>query len=138
MQPNSPKGNIELEITESALVGEHVLSAEKLHLITTMGYRIAIDDVGTGYSNLSYITRFPLTCLKIDRSFIEQLPESGPIIRLILTLGQQIGATVVSEGVETVEQLEWLTRNSCDQAQGYLITRPLPPDDLLAFLQTGS
>jgi diguanylate cyclase len=132
--PGFPKGKVELEITESVLIGDHASISEALQKITAMGYRIAIDDFGTGYSNLSFISRFPLTYLKIDRSFIQQLPDSGPIIRLILTLAQQIGATVVSEGVETNEQLEWLTRHNCDQAQGYLITPPLPLSELNVFL----
>jgi len=133
--PEFPVGKIELEITESVLIGDHEWIAEKLRTITTMGYRIAIDDFGTGYSNLSYISRFPLTCLKIDRSFIKQLPASGPIIRLILTLGQQIGATVVSEGIETEDQLNWLAEWDCDQAQGYLISHPLPVKDLVTYLR---
>lgn len=132
--PDFPKGRIELEITESVLIGDHALIAEKLQAITAIGYRIAIDDFGTGYSNLSYISRFPLTCLKIDRSFIDQLPKSGPIVQLILTLGKQIGATVVSEGVETQAQLDWLTQNYCEEAQGYLITKPLPVPAFEAFL----
>lgn len=132
--PGFPKGKVELEITESVLIGDYAGISEALRQITAMGYRIAIDDFGTGYSNLSFISHFPLTYLKIDRSFIQQLPESGPIIRLILTLAQQIGATVVSEGVETPEQLDWLTRHNCDQAQGYLITPPLPLDELTVFL----
>ena len=133
-RPDFPTGKIELEITENVLTGDPTAIAEKLRKINAMGYRIAIDDFGTGYSNLSYISQFPLTCLKIDRSFINQLPSSGPIIRLILTLGQQIGATVVSEGVETTEQLDWLASNMCDEAQGYLITRPLPLAQFMAFL----
>lgn len=132
--PDFPFGKIELEITENVLIGDHDLIAEKLRAITAIGYQIAIDDFGTGYSNLSYISRFPLTCLKIDRSFIDQLPDSGPIISLILTLGQQIGATIVSEGVETVEQLNWLAERGCDQAQGYVIARPLTPQELMSFI----
>ncbi|SMX32647.1 putative bifunctional diguanylate cyclase/phosphodiesterase [Octadecabacter ascidiaceicola] len=133
-QPDFPHGHIELEITETVLIGDHELIAEKLRVITEIGYRIAIDDFGTGYSNLSYISRFPLTCLKIDRSFVDQLPESGPIVQLILTLGQQIGARVVSEGVETQEQLDWLIEHECEEVQGYLITRPLDVEGFEAFL----
>lgn len=129
-----PMGRVELEITESVLIGDNQLIADKLRAITAMGYEIAIDDFGTGYSNLSYISRFPLTCLKIDRSFIDQLPESGPIVQLILTLGKQIGATVVSEGVETQAQLDWLTAHSCEEVQGYLITRALPLDQFETFI----
>lgn len=132
--PDFPQGKIELEITENVLIGEHSHIAEKLRTITAIGYRIAIDDFGTGYSNLSYISRFPLTCLKIDRSFVDQLPASGPIVQLILTLGQQIGATVVSEGVETQEQLDWLQHHACDEAQGFLITKPLETKKFETFL----
>lgn len=132
--PNFPKNGIELEITETVLIGDHKLIAEKLQTMTAIGYRIAIDDFGTGYSSLSYISRFPLNCLKIDRSFIEDLPKSGPIVDLIITLGKQIGATVVSEGVETTAQLDWLTQHDCDQAQGYLIARPLVRDEIAPFL----
>jgi len=131
--PGFPIGRIELEITENALIGDHDAIAEKLKVITALGYRIAIDDFGSGYSNLSYISRFPLSCLKIDRSFIDQLPKSGPIVNLIVTLGQQLGATVVSEGVETQDQLDWLSSNNCNQAQGYLIARPMPLDAFSDF-----
>lgn len=132
--PGFPKGKVELEITESVLIGDHTAISETLRQITALGFRIAIDDFGTGYSNLSIISHFPLTYLKIDRSFIQQLPESGPIILLILTLAQQIGATVVSEGVETTEQLAWLTQHNCDQAQGYLVAPPLPLAEINEFL----
>lgn len=133
--PDFPHGKIELEITETVLIGEHNHIAEKLCAIADIGYRIAIDDFGTGYSNLSYISRFPLTCLKIDRSFIDQLPASGPIVQLILTLGQQIGATVVSEGVETQDQLDWLSAHHCQEAQGYLITAPLAAPAFERFVE---
>ncbi|WP_235000792.1 putative bifunctional diguanylate cyclase/phosphodiesterase [Pseudooctadecabacter jejudonensis] len=132
-QHDFPKGKIELELTENALIGDPKKLAKKLRQITTMGYKIAIDDFGTGYSNLSYITQFPLTCIKIDRSFIQQLPSSGPIVQLILTLGRQIGATVVSEGVETVDHLDWLSERDCDEVQGFLITKPLPLPEFEAF-----
>ena len=125
-RPDFPFGKIELEITESVLVGDHGQIEPKLAAISKMGYDIAIDDFGTGYSNLSYISRFPLNCLKIDQSFIGQLPKSGPIISLILTLAKQVGATIVAEGVETQEQLKWLTENDCEQVQGYLLSRPVP------------
>ena len=109
--------------------------AKKLKKITEMGYRIAIDDFGTGYSNLSYISRFPLKCLKIDRSFVDRLPESGPIISLILTLARQIGATAVAEGVETQEQCDWLASQDCEQAQGYYLSRPVEPVDFLRVVE---
>ncbi len=128
--PDFPSGRIELEITETVLIGDHGEIEKKLEAIADMGYRIAIDDFGTGYSNLSYISRFPLNCLKIDQSFIAQLPKSGPIINLILTLARQIDATVVAEGVETQEQLDWLRAHDCDQAQGYYLSYPVEGDIL--------
>lgn len=137
-QDGFPAGQIELEITENALIGDPLFIAEKLRAITGMGYKIAIDDFGTGYSNLSYISEFPLSCLKIDRSFVNQLPGSGPIVQLILTLAQEIGATVVSEGVETREQLQWLRDRNCTQAQGYFVTRALPASDFEAFVDAFS
>lgn len=125
-RPDFPINKIELEITENVLIGDLDQIEEKLTQISEMGYRIAIDDFGTGYSNLSYISRFALNCLKIDQTFVNQLPRSGPIMSLILTLAQQIGATVVAEGVETKEQLDWLKDKGCDQIQGYYFSRPVP------------
>ena len=124
-----PTEKIELEITESVLIGDLDAIERKLKVISEIGYRIAIDDFGTGYSNLSYISQFPLDCLKIDQSFVNRLPDSGPIINLILTLAAQIGATVVAEGIETQEQLTWLTRQGCSQGQGYLLSRPIPIEE---------
>ena len=129
-----PTDKIELEITESVLIGDLNAIEQKLKVISDIGYRIAIDDFGTGYSNLSYISRFPLDCLKIDQSFVNRLPESGPIINLIVTLAAQIGATVVAEGIETQEQLQWLTRQGCGQGQGYFLSRPVPIDEFNAAL----
>lgn len=132
--PGFPKGLVELEITESVLIGDHEKIAALLQNIVAMGYRIAIDDFGTGYSNLSLISGFPISCLKVDRFFIKDLPGSGPIISLIFALAQQIGAKVVSEGVETEAQMKWLRQQGCDEAQGYLISRPVSARKLNALL----
>ncbi|ABD55836.1 putative bifunctional diguanylate cyclase/phosphodiesterase [Jannaschia sp. CCS1] len=134
-RPDFPTHKIELEITESVLIGDQDGIAAKLHAITAMGYQISIDDFGTGYSNLSYISRFPLHCLKIDRSFIEQLPASGPIVRLILALAQELGVTSVAEGVETQAQFDWLTSHGCTQIQGYFVAHPAPADDVALLLR---
>lgn len=131
--PDFPKGQIELEITENVLIGDLEAIALKLEAITQMGYQIAIDDFGMGYSNLSNISRFPLNCIKIDRSFVKQLPNSGPVVRLILTMARQIGALTVAEGVETQEELDWLAGQDCAQVQGYIFSQPKPHD---AFLST--
>jgi diguanylate cyclase (GGDEF)-like protein len=130
LKPGAPTEKIELEITENVLIGDLDVIISKLKSISKLGYKISIDDFGTGYSNLSYISSFPLSCLKIDQSFIQQLPKSGPIVRLILTLGKQIDAIIVAEGVETQEQFDWLVNNNCDQIQGYFISRPAPLDQL--------
>ncbi|MBW4710201.1 EAL domain-containing protein [Roseobacter sp. YSTF-M11] len=132
-RPDFPNGYVELEITETALIGDLEMIAQKLRAITDLGFRIAIDDFGTGYSNLSYITRFPLNCLKIDKSFVDQLPDTIPIIQLILTMAAQIGVTTVAEGVETAEQIEQLAVSGCEQVQGYYFTKPVP---LEAFEET--
>lgn len=136
--PDFPRWKVELEITENVLFGDHRQIAEKLQDIAELGYRIAIDDFGTGYSNLSYISRFPLNCIKIDKSFVSQLPESGPIVQLILTLAKQVGATAVAEGVETQAEYNWLHSEGCDQLQGYYFCGPVPVQELQASLQAVS
>lgn len=127
---------VELELTENVLIGNLDEIEQKLRIISQMGYSIAIDDFGTGYSNLSYISQFPLDCVKIDQSFIARLPKSGPIISLILTLAKQIGATVVAEGIETKEQLDWLSAQGCEQAQGYLMSKPVPIESFETVMKT--
>lgn len=131
--PDFPRWKVELEITENVLFGDHRKIAEKLQDIAELGYQIAIDDFGTGYSNLSYISRFPINCIKIDKSFVSQLPESGPIVQLILTLAKQVGATAVAEGVETQAEYNWLLSEGCDQLQGYYFSRPVPVQELQAL-----
>lgn len=117
--PEFPVGKIELEITETVLAGDHEALAHRLELITQLGFRLSVDDFGTGYSNLAYISRFPLDCIKIDKSFVDELPETEPIIRLIQTMAEQIGASIVAEGVETQTQVERLLQLGCRQMQGY-------------------
>lgn len=133
--PGFPRQKVELEITENVLIGDRDRIADKLHTITKLGYRIAIDDFGTGYSNLSYISQFPLNCIKIDKSFISQLPRSGPIIQLILTLAKQVNAIAVAEGVETQQEYDWLLAESCDQVQGYYLSKAVPVDALMATVE---
>ena len=131
-----PRHKIELVITENVLIGDHNLIAQKLQSFVDLGYQIAVDDFGTGYSNLSYISQFPLNCIKIDRSFISQLPTSGPIIQLILTLAKQLAVTAVAEGVETRAEYDWLHAKGCDQIQGYYFSKPVPLADLKLFMAT--
>lgn len=128
-----PAESIELEITENALIGDPDEIAQKLSIITEMGYSIAIDDFGRGYSNLFYISKFPIKCLKVDRAFISQIPASGPILELILSLGKQTDTIVVAEGVETAEQFEWLKARGCDQVQGFYFSKARSVEKFLEY-----
>ncbi|MNP16312.1 Oxygen sensor protein DosP [compost metagenome] len=99
--------------------------------------RIALDDFGTGYSSLSYLTHLPISTLKIDKSFIDFLSSDHPqasLVEEIIRIGRRMNLSVVAEGVETREQLDRLAEQDCDKIQGYYFSRPLPPQELEAFL----
>ncbi len=119
----NPK-KIELEITESVLLGHDRCTIDKLHRLVECGFEIAIDDFGTGYSNLAYLHRYPISCLKIDRSFINSMDSATPIIELIVSMAKLFDLYVVAEGVETPEQLEMLHKFYCQEYQGYLFHKP--------------
>jgi EAL domain-containing protein (putative c-di-GMP-specific phosphodiesterase class I) len=124
---NLPGRCLELELTESVLMGDTSQVKTMLEALRALGVRIAIDDFGTGYSSLAYLSRFEVDTLKIDRSFIDQVHvdrERALITSAIVTLGHHLGLEVVAEGVETAEQLAFLTSARCDLAQGYLLGRP--------------
>lgn len=133
--PEFPIGKIELEITETVLAGDHEALAHRLEQITRLGFRLSVDDFGTGYSNLAYISRFPLDCIKIDKSFVDELPETEPIIRLIRTMADQIGASTVAEGVETQAQVERLLQLGCQQMQGYYFSPPKEVSEIVSELK---
>ncbi|MGE4506026.1 MAG: PAS domain S-box protein [Desulfovibrionaceae bacterium] len=131
-------GSVSLEITETALAGDIDSLVRKLSRLTDLGLSVAVDDFGTGYSSLSYIKRFPLSTLKIDRSFVIGLGESHEdenIVRAIIQLAHNLEMTVVAEGVETVEQLAFLKRHGCGMIQGYLYSRPLALEQYIEFLR---
>ena len=129
----NPK-KIELEITESVLLGHDRFTIDKLHRLVACGFEIAIDDFGTGYSNLAYLHRYPISCLKIDRSFINSMDSATPIIELIVAMAKLFGLYVVAEGVETPEQLEMLHNFYCQEYQGYLFHRPTDFNSFTALL----
>jgi EAL domain-containing protein (putative c-di-GMP-specific phosphodiesterase class I) len=124
---------IELEITESMLAQDLQVSSEALTQLAEEGFRVALDDFGTGYSNLAYINRFPVTAIKIDKSFvtnIESDSKSVDLVKGIVALAKSLKLAVICEGIETPEQRQALEKTQCDMIQGYLISRPLPADAL--------
>ena len=132
-----PPSTIELEVTESVLLRQEADSLEELRRLREAGVGLALDDFGTGYSSLSYLRLLPIDTLKIDKSFIfpldeDQDGEATAIVRAILAMAHTLGHKVVAEGVERQTQLELLRAMGCDSFQGYLESRPLPPE---AFLQ---
>ena len=123
---------LEIEITESDAMQNPEATMAMLRRLKERGVRIAIDDFGTGYSSLSYLKRFPVDTLKLDRSFVQGLPEDaddGSIARAVITLAHSLGLAVVAEGVETAAQRDFLAREGCDQMQGYLLSRPVAPSE---------
>ena len=121
-------GRLELEITEGVLIKDIEQALSILRQLKALGVRIAMDDFGTGYSSLSYLQRFPFDKIKIDRSFIEAMAdtsESVAIIRAVTGLGEGLKIPVIAEGVETVEQMDLLRREHCNEIQGYLIGQPI-------------
>jgi diguanylate cyclase (GGDEF)-like protein/PAS domain S-box-containing protein len=130
---------IELEITESQLMQDPDHAIRVMHSLSSAGIRIAIDDFGTGYSSLSYLTRFPVSSLKIDRSFVADVltdEADGAIVRAIIDMAHTLGFTVVAEGVETEAQAAFLRGLNCEQAQGYLFARPMPTADFKALISS--
>ncbi len=125
---------LELEITESVLLGNDEVTLALVHGLRELGCGVTVDDFGTGYSNLAYLQRLPLTCLKIDRSFISSPQQSRPLAEVIIALGHTLGLRVVAEGVETTEQLYWLQQTSCDEFQGFLRSPPLPAERFAALV----
>jgi len=127
---------IEIEITESLLLDEKYETLAVLCALRTMGISIAIDDFGTGYSALNYLARFPIDTLKIDRSFISSGDKrSAELVKAILSIARCLGQSVVAEGVETIEQANFLTANGCGAAQGFLYSKALPKAELVKLPQ---
>ncbi len=127
-----------LEITESSLVENSTTVKSLLDEIKQRDIHIALDDFGTGYSSLSYLTDFPIDILKIDRSFISKIgnTKQEAIVNAIIAMGKAMDMTVVAEGIETEQQLQYLQNlNKCDIAQGYLFSRPLPESEATQFLK---
>ena len=129
---------LELEITENMVMNNLDQAVERLNAIKNLGVRLAIDDFGTGYSSLSQLRRFPIDTLKVDRSFIRDIPtnlEDKAITEAIIAMGRTLGVTIVAEGVETAEQQTFLTSRECDEMQGFLFSKPTHPDQFSRLLR---
>ena len=127
-----PANRLRLEITESVIMDSAEAAARILGELQAMGLGISIDDFGTGYSSLAYLRRFPIDQFKIDRSFIQDLQqhnESEAIVMAIIRLARSLGLGTVAEGVETAGQRDYLAQSGCDLVQGFLYSRPLPPEE---------
>ena len=122
-------GSLELELTESVLMKRVDATALILQTLKSKGVRLAIDDFGTGYSSLSYLRKFPIDTLKIDQSFVRQICSGGDdaaIVTAVISMARSLRKQVVAEGVETQAELDFLRTQDCDDAQGYLFSKPVP------------
>jgi len=131
--------HLELEITESVIMQNADFAVSVLSELTELGIHISIDDFGTGYSSLAHLKRFSVNTLKIDKSFVRDVDlgsTDAAIATAIIAMGNSLKLNVIAEGVETQSQFDFLKLNNCDQIQGYLFCRPLPPDELLDLLRT--
>lgn len=134
-----PPEHLELEITESMLIGDNKRIELQLHRLKKMGIKIALDDFGTGYSSLSYLKNFPIDILKIDQSFIREMTlesKDAMIACAIIDMGHSLGQKIVAEGVETEEQLLYLMHRGCDIIQGYYFSPPVPGHKMTALLRS--
>lgn len=128
---------LELEITETAVMDNVDIAINKLRNIHTMGVHISVDDFGTGYTSINYLRQFPVSVLKIDRTFIKGIPYNQndlAITSAVIALGHNLGLEVVAEGVETAEQMQYLSDHNCDLIQGYFLSRPLPASKIIQQL----
>jgi diguanylate cyclase (GGDEF)-like protein/PAS domain S-box-containing protein len=129
---------LELEITESVIMRNVNETISTLNDFKEMGISVSVDDFGTGYSSLNYLKRFPLDNLKVDRTFVKDIPDNDDDVTItsaIIALAQSLGLGVVAEGVETESQLSFLRQQGCEMAQGYLFSKPLPADELVDMLR---
>jgi EAL domain-containing protein (putative c-di-GMP-specific phosphodiesterase class I) len=132
-----PASNLELELTESVLMGNSDAAVDALTQLKIIGVDLSLDDFGTGYSRLSYLKRFPIDIIKIDQSFTADLPHSvdaASICNAIIAMARSLGLRTVAEGVETEDQRRFLSQNGCDDAQGYYFSRALPAEELVRLL----
>jgi diguanylate cyclase (GGDEF)-like protein/PAS domain S-box-containing protein len=132
-----PPSQLELEVTESSVMDDQEAAVLTLSALKAMGVHFSVDDFGTGYSSLSQLKRFPIDSLKIDQSFVRDIPadqDDAAIVSAIVAMGHRLRLKLIAEGVETPEQLAFLKALGCDLVQGYLFGKPMPEDEFVAFL----
>jgi diguanylate cyclase (GGDEF)-like protein/PAS domain S-box-containing protein len=132
--------SLELEITESVLMRRVESTAAILQALRKRGVQVAIDDFGTGYSSLSYLRKFPIDALKIDQSFVRQIvggEDDAAIVTAVISMAKSLKLRVVAEGVETLQEMEFLRAHQCEEAQGYYFSRPVPPLQFAKLLESG-
>src|SRR3984893_4223355 len=132
--------NLELELTESVLIIDAESTIDTLHALKAIGVQLAVDDFGTGYSSFSYLRRFPLDALKIDRSFVHDItsnPDDAKIVSAMIGIGKSLRQRVIAEGVETLEQLDFLQSQGCGEGQGYYFSRPVVAEEFTELLKSG-
>jgi EAL domain-containing protein (putative c-di-GMP-specific phosphodiesterase class I) len=137
---STPSAGLDVEITEGALQENSAEETSRLAQLRNLGAKIAIDDFGTGYSSLSRLSSLPVDTLKIDRSFVTQLPISAQgisLVQTVISLANVFSMTTVAEGVETREQFELLCEAGCTQSQGYLHSRPVAAEEFMYLLRHG-
>jgi len=131
---------LELELTESVIMKDAEQNTTILNRFKEMGISLAIDDFGTGYSSLSYLKNFPIRRLKIDKSFVRDIttnPDDAAIARIIIDIAHSLNLCVIAEGVETRDQMQFLSFNNCIEMQGYLFSRPVPANKFAELLRNG-
>jgi EAL domain-containing protein (putative c-di-GMP-specific phosphodiesterase class I) len=129
---------LELEVTEGQMMNNPDLSIEKLQKLDTLGIEVAIDDFGTGYSSLSYLKKLPLSKLKIDQSFIRDIPQDKDdmaIVRAIIAIAKSLDLKLIAEGVETKEQRDFMVDEGCLSIQGYYYSKPLQAAEITELLK---
>jgi diguanylate cyclase (GGDEF)-like protein len=132
-----PPALLQIELTESGVIAQDAATVSQLRQLKNLGVSIAIDDFGTGYSALGYLRRFPVDVIKIDRSFVEAIsasPDDADFVSAVIAMARRLKLVVVAEGVETAEQLSFLRENACELAQGFLFSKPLPPEEFRRLL----